>query len=76
MKIIFAKLNQLCIPYNYFVENAVDNTDYHMNIKIVPHPSVWGGLELSSGIFINSIPPEETAKIYNQSNDGSENTNF
>ncbi len=64
MKILLTKLDQVGIAYNYFVENAVNQEDYHMHIKLAPRPNVWGGLELGTGIIVNPIAPEYAAKFY------------
>lgn len=63
-KLLLGKLNELGISYNYFVENAVNQEDYHMHIKLAPRPNIWGGLELGTGIIINPISPEYATKIY------------
>ncbi len=64
MKILLEKLDEFGIAYNYFVENAVNQEDYHMHIKITPRPNVWGGLEMGTGVIINPIAPEFAAKFY------------
>ncbi len=64
MRIILGTLDKYGIAYNYFVENAINNEDYHMHIKISPRPNIWAGLELGTGIIINPIPPEYAARIY------------
>jgi galactose-1-phosphate uridylyltransferase len=64
LKIVLGKLDSLGIAYNYFVENAVNSEDYHMHIKIAPRPNTWAGLELGTGVVINTVPPEYAAKIY------------
>lgn len=64
LKLVLGKLDELGISYNYFVENAVNNEDYHMHIKLAPRPNVWAGLELGTGVIINPIPPEYAAKLY------------
>jgi len=64
MKIVLDKLDYFGIAYNYFIENAVNNEDYHMHIKIAPRPNIWAGLELGTGVIVNPIPPEYAAKIY------------
>jgi UDPglucose--hexose-1-phosphate uridylyltransferase len=64
MKIVLDKLDYFGIAYNYFVENAVNNEDYHMHIKIAPRPNIWAGLELGTGVVINPISPEFAARIY------------
>ncbi len=66
MKIVLAKLDELGIAYNYFFENAVNHEDYHTHLKLSPRPNIWAGLELGTGVIINSIPPEQAAKIYKE----------
>ncbi len=64
LKIVLDKLDNFGIAYNYFVENSVNNEDYHMHIKVAPRPNVWAGLELGTGVIVNPIPPEYAAKFY------------
>jgi len=64
LKITLGKLDEMGISYNYFVENAVNSEDYHLNIKLAPRPNIWAGLELGTGVIINPIPPEMAAKVY------------
>jgi UDPglucose--hexose-1-phosphate uridylyltransferase len=64
LKSVLGVLDKLGISYNYFIENAVSCEDYHMNIKLAPRPNIWAGLELGTGVIINSIPPEMAAKVY------------
>lgn len=64
MKIVLGKLDEIGVSYNYFVENAINREDYHMHIKLAPRPNVWAGLELGTGVIINSILPEHAAEIY------------
>jgi len=64
MKLVLDKLDYFGIAYNYFVENAVNDEDYHMHIKIAPRPNIWAGLELGTGVVINPIAPEFAARIY------------
>jgi UDPglucose--hexose-1-phosphate uridylyltransferase len=69
LKLILDKLDNLEIPYNYFIENNIDDKDYHMHIKIEPRPNVWAGLELGTGIIINPVSPEYATKMYRGTND-------
>lgn len=64
LKIVLDKLDDLGISYNYFVENSINQEDYHMHIKIVPRPNIWGGVELGTGVIVNPIPPEYAARLY------------
>ncbi len=64
MKVVLGTLDKYAIPYNYFIENSVNNEDYHMHIKLAPRPNIWAGLELGTGVIINPITPEFAARLY------------
>lgn len=66
MKKVLGKLDEMGISYNYFVENAVNQEDYHMHIRLAPRPNIWAGLELGTGVVINSVAPEDAARIYRE----------
>lgn len=40
-----------------------EERSYHWHITVFPHISVWGGFEYATGIPINPVPPEVTAKF-------------
>jgi UDPglucose--hexose-1-phosphate uridylyltransferase len=75
-KLLLNKLDDYGIPYNYFIENAVNQEDYHMHIKLVPRPDTWGGLEMGTGIIVNPIAPEFAAKIYRGEIEADNKSNF
>lgn len=64
LKVITKKLQALNVDYNFFLHNVVSNTEQHFYIKVQPRDSVWAGVELGSGLVINSISPEVAAKYY------------
>ena len=64
LKIILLKLQKLDLSFNYFLHQVVSNRDQHLYLKIQPRDSVWAGIELGSGLVINSVPPEEAAEYY------------
>jgi UDPglucose--hexose-1-phosphate uridylyltransferase len=66
LKIITKKLQSIGLDYNFFLHNVVSNKNQHFYIKIQPRDSVWAGVELGSGLVINSIPPEQAAKFYKE----------
>ena len=66
MKKVLGKLDEMGVSYNYFVENAVNQEDYHMHIRLAPRPNIWAGLELGTGVIINSVAPEDAARIYRE----------
>jgi len=64
MKHIIEKVESIGLSYNYFFHNSVDDCGHHMILKLEPRPNVWAGLELGTGVIINSVPPEDAAKFY------------
>ncbi len=66
LKLILGKLSKLDISFNYFMHQVVSDKKQHFYLKIQPRDSVWAGVELGSGLVINSIPPEEAAKFYRE----------
>lgn len=64
LKKVLGKLDEIDVAYNYFFHNAVYDEDYHMHLKLSPRPNVWAGLELGTGVIINSVAPEDAAKFY------------
>lgn len=51
-------------PYNLFIHSQnFTNKFYHWHIEIKPRISKQAGLELSTGVFINSVSPEDAAKV-------------
>jgi UDPglucose--hexose-1-phosphate uridylyltransferase len=45
------------VPYNAWV-----HTRGHWHIEVVPRLTVFAGVELGAGIYINPLPPEEAAQ--------------
>lgn len=64
LKKVLTKINKLNLPYNYYFHQVINDEDQHLYMKITPRGSVWAGVEIGSGLIINPIPPEESAKYY------------
>ncbi len=64
LKPMLQLLEEKGISYNFFFENAVNSEDYHMHLRLAPRPNIWAGLELGTGVIINSVPPEQAAHEY------------
>lgn len=64
LKIILTKLNQLDLAFNYYLHNVISDSNQHFYIKIQPRDSIWAGVELGSGLVINSVRPEDAARFY------------
>ena len=52
-------------PYNYYLHTAPLRSaplpHYHWHLELIPRAGVEGGFEMSSGIYINTMRPEEAA---------------
>jgi UDPglucose--hexose-1-phosphate uridylyltransferase len=64
LKKILTKLQKLNLSYNFFLHQVVSEKDQHFYLKVQPRDSVWAGVELGSGLVINSVPPEQAARYY------------
>jgi len=64
LKQILSKLNSINLSYNLFLHDAVKDKNQHFYLKIQPREAIFAGLELGSGIVINSISPEVATKFY------------
>ncbi|MFH1427432.1 MAG: DUF4931 domain-containing protein [Patescibacteria group bacterium] len=64
LKKILLKLHSLNLSFNFFLHNVVSEKNQHFYLKIQPRDSVWAGVELGSGLVINSISPEAAARFY------------
>ena len=65
-KHILQKLQSINLSFNAFMHQVISNDDQHFYMKIQPRDSVWAGVELGSGLVINSVAPEEAAKFYRE----------
>ncbi|MDD5032129.1 MAG: DUF4931 domain-containing protein [Patescibacteria group bacterium] len=62
LKKILTKMQAMDLSFNYFLHNVVSDRNQHLYLKIQPRDSVWAGVELGSGLVINSVSPEAAAK--------------
>lgn len=64
VKVMTSKLIEHEIDYNFYLHNGASKQQ-RFCIKFTPRSlSTWGGFEVSTGMVINSIPPEAAAKWY------------
>jgi len=61
LKKILTKIYKINISYNFFLHQVVSEKNQHFYLKIQPREAVWGGLELGSGLVVNSLAPEKAA---------------
>jgi len=66
LKIILEKLQKIDLSFNLYMHQVVSDKEQHFYIKIQPRDSVWAGVELGSGLVINSVPPEIAAEYYRE----------
>lgn len=64
LKLILSKLKEDGLDYNFFLHNVVPDNNQHFYLKIQPRDSIWAGVELGSGLVINSVSPETAAQYY------------
>ncbi len=64
LKKILVKIFTLNLEYNFFLHQIVHDPDQHFFLKIQPREATWGGIELGSGIVVNSLSPEKAAQFY------------
>ncbi|MAG15460.1 hypothetical protein CMO88_00190 [Candidatus Woesearchaeota archaeon] len=58
------KLKKINAPYNYYIHYSPANKNMHFHIELTPRLATWAGIELSSGITVNSVSPEKAARFY------------
>jgi len=64
LKHILNRINELGLSYNYYFHQVVFDENQHLYMKITPRGSFWAGVEIGSGVIINSISPESAAAFY------------
>ena len=51
-------------PYNFGFHTLLNENAqecYHWHLEVYPRLTIWAGFEKSTGVFINTIPPEDAA---------------
>lgn len=72
LNLAYRRLNRIAgvPPYNAFVRTApihtADLTGFRWHIDIVPHLGIAGGLELSTGLDVVMVTPEDAARALRQ----------
>lgn len=51
-------------PYNFYLHYSPKGKDLHFHLELCPKMSILAGFELSSGMYINTMSPENAAKFY------------
>jgi UDPglucose--hexose-1-phosphate uridylyltransferase len=50
------------VPMNLWLHCAPFGGDGHWHLELVPRLTVFAGLELGAGVYVNTLPPEEAAE--------------
>lgn len=61
---ILYKLRTIDASYNMFLHQAPKGKKLHMHFEITPRIQTWAGFEMSTGLVINEVTPEDAAKFY------------
>lgn len=70
---LYYKLNNP--SYNYYVHSLpashslltrYDDRSYHWHLEILPRLNVWGGFELGSDVYVNTVLPEAASDVLRQ----------
>ncbi len=64
LKKIIKKVNELQLPYNFYMHQTLTEKDEHFYLRICPRRDVHAGVELGSRVIINTVAPEAAAKFY------------
>lgn len=64
LKKILVKVNELSLPYNFYLHQVIHYPDEHFYVRICPRRDVWAGLELGARLIVNTVPPEDAALFY------------
>lgn len=64
LKLVTAKVDSIQLGYNFFIQESLPEAEGHMIVKLQPRWSNWAGLELATGVMVNTVPPEQAAAWY------------
>lgn len=51
-------------PYNYYLHVSPKKADLHFHLELCPKTTKLAGFELGSGMYINTISPEDAARFF------------
>ncbi|MBX4187752.1 MAG: galactose-1-phosphate uridylyltransferase [Candidatus Doudnabacteria bacterium] len=54
------------LPVSHELVTRYDSRSYHWHLEILPRLNVWGGFELGSDVYVNTIMPETAADLLRQ----------
>jgi UDPglucose--hexose-1-phosphate uridylyltransferase len=54
------------LPVSHSLMTRYDERSYHWHLEILPRLNIWGGFELGSDVYVNTVLPEMAADILRQ----------
>ncbi|MGE5298001.1 MAG: galactose-1-phosphate uridylyltransferase [Acidobacteriaceae bacterium] len=54
------------LPVSHSLTTRYDDRSYHWHLEILPRINVWGGFELGSDVYVNTVTPEQAADFLRQ----------
>jgi len=57
------------LPVSHSILTRYDDRSYHWHLEILPRLNVWGGFELGSDVYVNTVLPEQAADYLRQPTD-------
>jgi UDPglucose--hexose-1-phosphate uridylyltransferase len=54
------------LPVTHSLLTRYDDRSYHWHLEILPRLNVWGGFELGSDVYVNTVLPEQSADYLRQ----------
>jgi UDPglucose--hexose-1-phosphate uridylyltransferase len=51
------------LPVSHSRYTRYDDRSYHWHLEILPRLNVWGGFELGSDVYVNTVMPEQAADL-------------
>lgn len=54
------------LPVSHSLYTRYDERSYHWHLEILPRLNVWGGFELGSDVYVNTVLPEVAADVLRQ----------
>ncbi|MFH0952285.1 MAG: DUF4931 domain-containing protein [Patescibacteria group bacterium] len=66
LKALLSKLNTIELPYNFYIHQVTNYAGEHFYLRLAPRRDIWAGIELGSRLIVNTVPPEDAAKFYQQ----------
>ncbi len=52
------------MPVTHSVLTRYDERSYHWHLEILPRLNIWGGFELGSDVYVNTVLPEAAADLF------------